>query len=114
MVLVPPMMLAAEAYDVSPTTSAVTILREHSVDPSVPDFGAPERDEGGVERTLGDHVLAVVDSVQRVRRLTGRDVHLAGYSQGGMFCYQAAAYLRNLGLSSLITFGSPIDTTRRR
>ncbi len=29
----------------------------------------------------------------RARELTGRDVHLAGYSQGGMFAYQAAAYL---------------------
>src|ERR1700691_6792370 len=31
--LVPPMMLAAEIYDVSPTTSAVTTLREHGADP---------------------------------------------------------------------------------
>src|SRR5947209_20136129 len=36
--LVPPMMLAAEVYDVSPTTSAVTILREPGVDPWVVDF----------------------------------------------------------------------------
>ena len=27
-----------------------------------------------------------------------------------MFCYQVAAYRRNRGLSSLITFGSPVDT----
>ena len=33
--LVPPMMLAAEVYDVSPTTSAVTILREHGIDPGM-------------------------------------------------------------------------------
>ena len=80
------MMLAAEVYDVSPTTSAVTLLREHGVDPWVVDFGAPEREEGGLERTLADHVLAVSDAVDRVREATGRDVHLAGYSQGGMFC----------------------------
>ena len=109
-VLVPPMMLAAEVYDVSPATSAVTILREHGVDPWVVDFGAPEHEEGGLERTLTDHVLAVSDAVDRVRNATGRDVHLAGYSQGGMFCYQVAAYRRNEGLSSLVTFGSPVDT----
>jgi putative long chain acyl-CoA synthase len=108
--LVPPMMLAAEIYDVSPRTSAVTTLREHGVDPWVVDFGAPEKEEGGLERTLTDHVLAVSDAVDRVRAATGRDVHLGGYSQGGMFCYQAAAYRRNEGLSSLITFGSPVDT----
>jgi putative long chain acyl-CoA synthase len=108
--LVPPMMLAAEIYDVSPNTSAVTILREHGVDPWVVDFGAPEREEGGLERTLTDHVLAVSDAVDRVRAAAGKDVHLGGYSQGGMFCYQTAAYRRNEGLASLITFGSPVDT----
>ena len=108
--LVPPMMLAAEVYDVSPATSAVTLLHEHGADPWVVDFGAPEHEPGGLERTLTDHVLAVSDAVERVREVTGRDVHLAGYSQGGMFCYQAAAYRRNAGLASLITFGSPVDT----
>jgi putative long chain acyl-CoA synthase len=108
--LVPPMMLAAEIYDVSPATSAVTLLHENGADPWVVDFGAPEREEGGLERTLADHVLAVSDAVDRVREATGRDVHLGGYSQGGMFCYQVAAYRRNAGLGSLITFGSPVDT----
>ncbi len=108
--LVPPLMLAAEVYDVSPHSSAVTILHEHEIDPWVIDFGAPEREKGGLERTLGDHVLAVSEAVDRVRNETGRDVHLGGYSQGGMFVYQTAAYRRNDGLASLITFGSPVDT----
>jgi putative long chain acyl-CoA synthase len=108
--LVPPMMLAAEIYDVSPSTSAVTILHQHGADPWVVDFGAPEREEGGLVRTLADHVLAVADAVARVSRVTDREVHLGGYSQGGMFAYQTAAYLRNQGISSVITFGSPVDT----
>jgi putative long chain acyl-CoA synthase len=108
--LVPPLMLAAEIYDVSPATSAVTTLHENGADPWVVDFGAPEKEEGGLERTLADHIVAVSDAVDRVREATGRDVHLGGYSQGGMFCYQAAAYRRNDGLGSLITFGSPVDT----
>ena len=60
--------------------------------------------------TLADHVLAVSAAVDEVREITGRDVHLGGYSQGGMFCYQVAAYRRSKGLASLITFGSPVDT----
>jgi putative long chain acyl-CoA synthase len=108
--LIPPLMLAAEVYDVSRRSSAVTILHEHGVDPWVIDFGAPEREKGGLERTLGDHVLAVSEAIDRVREHTGRDVHLGGYSQGGMFVYQAAAFRRNDGLASLITFGSPVDT----
>ncbi len=109
-VLVPPLMLAAEVYDVAPNTSAVTILHSCGVDPWVVDFGAPEREEGGLERTLADHVIAVSEAVDSVRKLTGRDVHLGGYSQGGMFCYETAAFRRSAGLRSVITFGSPVDT----
>src|SRR5690606_26152960 len=108
--LVPPMMLATEVHDGSPSSGAVAALREHGVDPWVVDFGAPEREEGGLERDLTDHVIAVDDAIERVREATGRDVHLAGDSQGGMFCYQAAAYRRSAGIASLITFGSPVDT----
>jgi len=108
--LVPPLMLATDVYDVSPASTAVGTLREHGADPWVVDFGAPEKEEGGLERTLTDHVLAVSDAVDRVRTATGRKVHLAGYSQGGMFVYQAAAYRRSKGLASLVTFGSPVDT----
>jgi putative long chain acyl-CoA synthase len=107
--LVPPLMLAADVYDVSPSSSAVSVLREHGADPWVVDFGAPEHEEGGLERNLADHVVAVAEAVGRVRRSTGADVHLAGYSQGGMFCYQTAAYLRGAGIDTVITFGSPVD-----
>jgi putative long chain acyl-CoA synthase len=107
--LVPPMMLATEIYDVSPQASAVTELWRQGMAPWVVDFGAPEREEGGLERTLTDHVLAVSDAIDRVRAITGRDVHLTGYSQGGMFCYQAGALRRSEGLASIITFGSPVD-----
>jgi putative long chain acyl-CoA synthase len=109
-VLVPPLMLAADVYDVAPATSAVTILHQHGVDPWVVDFGAPERQAGGLERTLADHVTAVSEAVDEVREATGRDAHLAGYSQGGMFCYQTAALRRSRGVASVITFGSPVDT----
>ena len=108
--LIPPMMLSADVYDISPAASAVSVLDQHGAHPWVVDFGAPEHLEGAAERTLSDHVVAVSDAVDRVRAFTGRDVHLGGYSQGGMFCYQAAAYRRSHGLASLIAFGSPVDT----
>lgn len=112
LLLVPPLMLTAEVYDVDPEKSAVAFLGAHGIDPWVVDFGAPEREEGGLERTLADHVVAVSDAVERVRRATGRDVHLGGYSQGGMFCYQAAAYRRSEYVASIVTFGSPVDLRR--
>ncbi len=112
LLLVPPLMLQAEIYDISPDLSCVGPLLEAGVDTWIIDFGAPEKEEGGMERTLDDHVRTVAKAVETVRRLTGEDVHLAGYSQGGMFCYQAAAFLRSEHLASLITFGSPVDVHR--
>jgi len=108
-VLVPPLMITAEVYDIAPGGSAVETLTAHGIDAWVVDFGAPERQEGALERTLTDHVLAVSEAVDHVREVTGRDVHLAGYSQGGIFAYLAAAYRRSDGLASLVTFGSPVN-----
>ena len=108
-VLVPPMMISADVWDVSPSTSAVAALHEAGMDPWVIDFGAPDLEAGGLERTLTDHVVAVSEVVDLVTAATGRSVHLGGYSQGGMFCYQAAAYRRSRDLESIVTFGSPVD-----
>ncbi|WP_106393794.1 AMP-binding protein [Enhygromyxa salina] len=107
--LVPPLMVTSEVYDVSPDTSAVGALTDAGLDVWLVDYGAPEREAGGLERTLDDHVLAIDDSIARIVSSTGRPVHLVGYSQGGMFCYQAAAYRRCEGIASLVTFGSPVD-----
>lgn len=110
--LVPPLMVTSEVYDIEEDLSAVAILGRHGVAPYVVDFGAPERATGGMSRTLDDHVLAVVRSIELIVKTTGRPVHLAGYSQGGMFAYQAASYLRSEGIASVITFGSPVDIYR--
>ncbi|CAM3138634.1 acyl-CoA synthetase [Prescottella defluvii] len=109
-VLVPPMMMSADVYDVTRDQGAVGILHEMGLDPWVVDFGSPDTEEGGWDRTLADHIVAISEIIDRVHEHTGRDVHLSGYSQGGMFCYQAAAFRRCRNIASLITFGAPVDT----
>jgi len=111
MLLVPPLMMATEVWDVSPSASAVASLHAAGIDAWVVDFGDPDREPGGLERTLTDHILAVSDAVERVNEATGRSAVLSGYSQGGMFVYQTAAYRRGKGIDSLVTFGAPVDTT---
>ncbi|MFN7953736.1 MAG: AMP-binding protein [bacterium] len=110
--LVPPLMVASEIYDISPELSAVAALGAAGLDVWLVDFGAPEHQQGGMERTLDDHIRAVSSAVDHVSAVTGRAVHLAGYSQGGMFAYQTAAYRRSDRLASVITFGSPVDVHR--
>ncbi len=112
LLLVPPLMVTSEIYDISPELSAVSHLAADGLDVWLIDFGAPEHIEGGLDRTLDDHVRAVADAITRVAHETGRAVHVLGYSQGGMFVYQAAAYLRSLHIASVVTFGSPVDIHR--
>jgi putative long chain acyl-CoA synthase len=112
LLLVPPLMVASEVYDIAPDVSAVAHLTAAGIDVWMADFGAPEREAGGMDRTLDDHVTAVSSAIDRIRAETGRDVHLAGYSQGGMFAYQAAALRRSDGIASIITLGSPVDVHR--
>src|SRR6476659_6146520 len=76
LLLVPPLMVASEVYDISPDVSAVAALARAGVDVWIVDFGAPERLEGGMSRTLDDHVRAVSQAIDHVRRARGRDVHL--------------------------------------
>ncbi|MGN6606778.1 MAG: AMP-binding protein [Jatrophihabitans sp.] len=109
-ILVPPLMVTTEVWDVSQDTSAVAALHRVGADPWVVDFGRPDHEPGGLKRTLTDHVLAVSDAIERVTKATGQKVILAGYSQGGMFAYQTAAFRRGDDIDSLITFGSPVDT----
>ncbi len=108
--MVHPMMMSADMWDVTRENGAVGILHRAGIDPWVIDFGSPDRVEGGMQRTLADHIVAVSEAVDTVKKVTEQDVHLAGYSQGGMFAYQTAAYRRSRDLASIITFGSPVDT----
>lgn len=104
------MMMSADVYDVTRDQGAVGILHDMGIDPWVVDFGSPDSEEGGWDRNLADHVIAISEIIDQVHTHTGRDVHLSGYSQGGMFAYQAAAYRRSRNIASLVTFGSPVDT----
>ena len=108
--MVHPMMMSANMWDVTRDEGAVGILHAAGLDPWVIDYGSPDEVEGGMERTLTDHIVALDHAIETVKDATGQDVHLAGYSQGGMFCYQTAAYRRSKDIASIVAFGSPVDT----
>lgn len=108
--MVHPMMMSADMWDLTRDEGAVGILYRAGLDPWVIDFGSPDKVEGGMQRNLADHVVALSEAIDTVKQVSGRDVHLAGYSQGGMFCYQTAAYRQSRDLASIIAFGAPVDT----
>jgi putative long chain acyl-CoA synthase len=107
--MVPPLMVSADIYDVNAAGGAVGLLDRAGIDCWVLDFGSPATEEGGWQRDLADHVVALSSAIDTVNELTGRGVHLMGYSQGGMFAYQTTAYRYGKGVESIVTFGSPVD-----
>jgi putative long chain acyl-CoA synthase len=109
LLLLPALMLNSEIYDIETGSSAISYLTREGIDVWLCDFGAPEASENGLARTQDDHVRAINESIDIVHERTGRDVHLAGYSQGGMFAYQVAAWRRSEGIKSLVTFGALVD-----
>ena len=108
--MVHPMMMSADMWDVTRQDGAVGILHANGLDPWVIDFGSPDKIEGGMQRTLADHIVALDQAIDTVKDAAGQDVHLVGYSQGGMWCYQVAAYRRSKNIASIVAFGSPVDT----
>ena len=109
---IPPLMVTAQVYDISPQHSAIGYLCREGQDVWVLDFGVPESEPGGMERTLDDHILAINAAIDEIISVTGGPLHLAGYSQGGIFVYLTAAFRKSKDIGSVMTFGSPIDMQR--
>lgn len=65
------MMLSANAFDVTSDQGAVDILHDLGVDPWVVEFGPPDRETGGLERMLSDHVVALSRAIDSVHAHTG-------------------------------------------
>jgi len=108
-ILVPPLMISADVYDMSHESSTVTYLTEQGYSVWVVDFGSPEHQEGGLDRDFSDHILAVNDAIDFVYAKKQLPVHLGGYSQGGIFCYLATAYRNSTNVASIFTFGAPVN-----
>ena len=108
-ILVPPLMISADVYDMSHESSTVTYLTEQGYSVWVVDFGSPEHQEGGLDRDFSDHILAVNDAIDFVYEKKQLPVHLGGYSQGGIFCYLATAYRNSDNVGSIFTFGAPVN-----
>ncbi|MFT3662488.1 MAG: alpha/beta hydrolase [Gordonia sp. (in: high G+C Gram-positive bacteria)] len=113
--LVPPLAVPADCYDlapgVSPANSVVEFLLDSGTVPYVIDFG----DVGRADRGLGfeDYFdtfvpRAIGEAIDDFRG--GSDaVDLMGWSLGGTLSFLTAAYDRNLPIRSIIGIGTPLN-----
>ncbi|PCJ38386.1 MAG: hypothetical protein COA75_01090 [Cellvibrionales bacterium] len=108
-ILVPPLMMSADVFDVSKKISAVDYLTEQGFSVWLVDFGEPADQEDGLHRDMSDHVVAVNDAIDFVYSQQNKPVHLLGYCQGGIFCYLAVAYRKSKNVGSVISFAAPVN-----
>ena len=72
--LVPPLMVTAQVYDISPPLSSVALLANQGMDVWLCDFGSPETEEDGLKRTLDEHLLAIDAAIEQLTEMNVRDI----------------------------------------
>ncbi|MBK7580395.1 MAG: alpha/beta fold hydrolase [Myxococcales bacterium] len=112
--LIPPLMVRPYVYDLRPEHSMVRTLRNAGFDVFVVDFGVPDRDDEQVR--LDDYVLDYVPAcVEAALAASGaKQVSLAGYCMGGIFCLIHAATHQDARVANLVTIGAPVNFTKMR
>ena len=109
--LVPPMMLAADVYDVSPRASAVARparARRRPLGRRLRRARARGGRPGAHAHRPRPRGLATPSTA--CATTPAATCTSAATRQGGMFCYQAAAYRRSEGLASVDHVRRPVDT----
>src|SRR5256885_732419 len=70
--MVHPMMMSADMWDVTRDDGAVGILHNAGIDPWVIDFGSPDKVDGGMDRNLADHVVALSEAIDTIKAAQSR------------------------------------------
>lgn len=114
LMLIPPLMVRPYVYDLRPEHSMVRTLRNAGFDVFVVDFGVPDRQDEQVR--LDDYVLDWVPAcIDAALAASGaREVTLAGYCMGGIFCLMHAATHRDSRVKNIVTIGAPVNFTKMR
>lgn len=107
--VIPPLMVKPDIYDLRPGHSFVEFLLERGFDVFLVDFGRP--DERDRDFRLEDYLLHPINtSVEKVREVTGsRQVSLFGYCMGGVFATIYAALEKTDAVRNVAVIGAPFD-----
>jgi polyhydroxyalkanoate synthase subunit PhaC len=109
--LIPPLMVTPQIYDLRPRHSFVRHLLNYDFDLFLIDFGAPTRRDK--ELKLADYVRNIGKAIQRIRELTGSPkVTLLGYCMGGIFSNMYTPLDENKTVKNIVAIGAPADFSR--
>lgn len=109
LVLVPPLGVTTETFDLLPQRSLVRYMAAQGYKTYLIDWGRPERRHAHL--SLKDYALDMMgEALARVREHSGsREVSLMGWCMGGLLCLIHLGATRDPGVRNLVTVASPID-----
>ncbi len=107
--LVPPLMVTADVFELHPKRSLARYLVESGYDVFLLDYGKPQARDRRL--SLGRYIAhRVHQGVRLVKQVTGCDeLSLVGYCLGGIFANCYAALHPQAGIRNLVTIGTPTD-----
>ncbi|MDT8990230.1 alpha/beta fold hydrolase [Curvibacter sp. APW13] len=109
LVLVPPLGVTTETFDLMPNRSLVRYMAARGFRTYLIDWGTPERRHAALSmRDYADRLMA--EALQAVREHSGQqDVNLMGWCMGGLLALIHAGLPDTQGIRSIVTVASPID-----
>jgi polyhydroxyalkanoate synthase len=110
--IIPPLMVKPDIYDLRPGHSFVAYLLDQGFDVFLVDFGRPQREDRDFR--LEDYLLLPINtSVEKMREVTGsRQVSIFGYCMGGIFATIYAALEKTDAVRNVVTLGAPYDFSK--
>lgn len=109
LVLVPPLGVTTETFDLMPSRSLVRYMAARGFNTYLIDWGRPEKRHAHLG--LKDYALDMMgEALAKVREHSGvKDVSLMGWCMGGLLCLIHLGATQDPGIRNLVTVASPID-----
>ncbi len=109
LVLVPPLGVTTETFDLLPQRSLVRYLSARGFHVYLIDWGKPEKRHAGLG--LKDYAIDMFGTaLAEVRAHSGvKEVSLMGWCMGGLLCLMHMGFSQDKHIRNLITVASPID-----
>lgn len=114
LILVPPLGVTAETFDLMPERSLVRYMAARGFKVYMIDWGTPTREHASLRlHDYADHMMN--QAVKEVLKHSGaQQVSLLGWCMGGLFSLMWAGLKRDRRIANIVTVASPIDAHQGR
>lgn len=109
LVLVPPLGVTTETFDLMPQRSLVRYMAAAGFNTYLVDWGKPQKKHAHLN--LGDYSYDMLGAaLEKIRRHSGSsDLSLMGWCMGGLLCLLHQGQVKDRRIRNIVTIASPID-----